>query len=98
MRRELLSEELRVLYVALTRAKEKLFLIGSCKDHQKQLAKWQASASQTDWLLPEFDRYQARTYLDFIGPALARHRDLGIWLVCQHTLTSQVTRLVLPFK
>lgn len=77
MRRELLSEELRVLYVALTRAKEKLFLIGSCKDHQKQLAKWQASASQTDWLLPEFDRYQARTYLDFIGPALARHRDLG---------------------
>lgn len=34
MRRELLSEELRVLYVALTRAKEKLFLIGSCKDHQ----------------------------------------------------------------
>lgn len=77
MRRELLSEELRVLYVALTRAKEKLFLIGSCKDHQKQLAKWQASASQTDWLLPEFDRYQAKTYLDFIGPALARHRDLG---------------------
>lgn len=66
-----------MLYVALTRAKEKLFLIGSCKDHQKQLAKWQASASQTDWLLPEFDRYQARTYLDFIGPALARHRDLG---------------------
>lgn len=76
MRRELLSEELRVLYVALTRAKEKLFLIGSCKDHQKQLAKWQASASQTDWLLPEFDRYQAKTYLDFIGPALARHREL----------------------
>ncbi|MGV2516481.1 UNVERIFIED_CONTAM: hypothetical protein FO517_21245, partial [Bacillus subtilis] len=41
MRREVLSEELRVLYVALARAKEKLFLIGSCKDHQKQLAKWQ---------------------------------------------------------
>lgn len=76
MRRELLSEELRVLYVALTRAKEKLFLVGSCKDHQKQLAKWQASASQADWLLPEFDRYQAKTYLDFIGPALVRHRDL----------------------
>ncbi|WP_343310306.1 helicase-exonuclease AddAB subunit AddA [Bacillus atrophaeus] len=77
MRRELLSEELRVLYVALTRAKEKLFLVGSCKNREKQLAKWQASASQPDWLLPDFERYQAKTYLDFIGPALIRHRDMG---------------------
>ncbi|KXZ24077.1 ATP-dependent helicase [Bacillus nakamurai] len=76
MRRELLSEELRVLYVALTRAKEKLFLVGSCKNREKQLAKWQAQAGQTDWLLSEFDRYQASSYLDFIGPALIRHRDM----------------------
>ncbi|MCI4170641.1 hypothetical protein, partial [Bacillus spizizenii] len=36
------------------------------------------SASQTDWLLPEFDRYLAKTYLDFIGPALARHSDMEV--------------------
>ncbi len=76
MRRELLSEELRVLYVALTRAKEKLFLVGSCKNREKQLAKWQAQADRADWLLSEFDRYQASSYLDFIGPALIRHRDM----------------------
>lgn len=48
MRRELLSEELRVLYVALTRAKEKLFLVGSCKNREKQLAKWQAQADRLE--------------------------------------------------
>ena len=37
MREEILAEELRILYVAFTRAKEKLFLVGSCakKDFDK---------------------------------------------------------------
>lgn len=34
MKRELLSEELRILYVALTRAKEKLYLVGVLKDFE----------------------------------------------------------------
>ena len=34
---ESLSEEMRVLYVALTRAKEKLFITGFCKDYDKQI-------------------------------------------------------------
>ncbi|MCY8405386.1 helicase-exonuclease AddAB subunit AddA [Bacillus sonorensis] len=77
MRRELLSEELRVLYVALTRAKEKLFLVGTAKDKEKLLAKWRSSASRSEWLLPDFERFQAKSYLDFIGPALMRHRDMS---------------------
>ena len=35
--RKLLSEEMRKLYVALTRAEQKLFLVGSYKD---QAAMW----------------------------------------------------------
>ncbi|WP_353856183.1 helicase-exonuclease AddAB subunit AddA [Bacillus sp. Bos-x628] len=76
MRRELLSEELRVLYVALTRAKEKLFLVGSVKNQVKALSKWQNAAKGEEWLLPDFERYQAKTYLDFIGPALIRHQAM----------------------
>ncbi|MFN2747042.1 MULTISPECIES: helicase-exonuclease AddAB subunit AddA [Bacillus] len=77
MRRELLSEELRVLYVALTRAKEKLYLLGSAKDKEKLLAKWRTSAARPGWLLPDFDRFQAKSYLDFVGPAVVRHRDMA---------------------
>ena len=36
---ETLSEEMRVLYVALTRAKEKLYITGISKDYEKELEK-----------------------------------------------------------
>ncbi|WHZ58787.1 helicase-exonuclease AddAB subunit AddA [Metabacillus hrfriensis] len=75
MKIELLSEELRVLYVALTRAKEKLFLVGTLKDAGKTLSDWQNSMTQEEWLLPDFERAQAKSYLDWIGPALVRHAD-----------------------
>ncbi|MDA7026035.1 helicase-exonuclease AddAB subunit AddA [Bacillus sp. CLL-7-23] len=89
MRRELLSEELRVLYVALTRAKEKLYLIGTVKDKEKSLKKWRSAASQKEWLLPDFERFQAKSYLDFIGPALMRHRDMED--ASLHTLNDEIS-------
>ncbi|XJZ28135.1 helicase-exonuclease AddAB subunit AddA [Bacillota bacterium Lsc_1132] len=75
---EMLAEEMRILYVALTRAKEKLYLIGTVKDAEKQIEQWQdAAASSNDWLLKDFERASARRYLDWIGPALIRHRDFN---------------------
>ncbi|MBS4188825.1 helicase-exonuclease AddAB subunit AddA [Bacillus sp. FJAT-49705] len=72
---EMLAEELRVLYVALTRAKEKLYLVASVKSAEKKLSGWGQSAEAQDWLLNEFDRASANTYLDWIGPSLVRHKD-----------------------
>ena len=39
IKEESISEEMRILYVALTRAKEKLIITGISKDHQKDLEK-----------------------------------------------------------
>ncbi|MDP4085057.1 MAG: helicase-exonuclease AddAB subunit AddA [Bacillota bacterium] len=72
---EMLAEEMRVLYVALTRAKEKLYLIGTLKDAEKQIESWNDSAANTDWLLKDYERGAAKGYLDWIGPALIRHRN-----------------------
>ncbi|HEY4552361.1 MAG TPA: helicase-exonuclease AddAB subunit AddA [Bacillaceae bacterium] len=74
-RLETLAEEMRVLYVAMTRAKEKLFLVGTVKDADKEKKKWKGASSQTNWLLPDYERYKAASYLDWIGAALTRHRD-----------------------
>ena len=41
-KREDAAEEMRILYVLLTRAQEKLILVGSAKIAQKALAKWDA--------------------------------------------------------
>lgn len=75
MHLELIAEEMRVLYVALTRAKEKLYLIGTVKDLEKQIEKWQATLSNKEWLIADHTRAGAKSYLDWIGPALIRHRD-----------------------
>ncbi|MED0756153.1 helicase-exonuclease AddAB subunit AddA [Aneurinibacillus thermoaerophilus] len=75
MRLELLAEEMRVLYVALTRAREKLLLVGTVDNLAKAVGKWAQHVSLPSWMLPDYELVKGRTYLDWIGPALIRHRD-----------------------
>jgi len=71
LHREMLAEEMRVLYVALTRAREKLILLGTVKDLAKSAADW---ALQGDGeRLADEDLIRAKGYLDWIGRALLRH-------------------------
>ncbi|WP_134684267.1 helicase-exonuclease AddAB subunit AddA [Brevibacillus migulae] len=72
LRRELLAEEMRVLYVALTRAREKLVLVGSAKDLGKSIVQWGHQQTDGDTLADE-DLQQAKGFLDWIGRALLRH-------------------------
>lgn len=75
MKLELLAEEMRVLYVALTRAKEKLFLIGTLRDLDKNIQNWNTSSSghDNDMVLPDHVLAQANSFIDWIGPAVLRH-------------------------
>ena len=64
-----LSEEMRILYVALTRAKEKLYIIGKSKDFIKQKEKveemLQVYKKQKDGLNPILVK-KCRSYLEWI--------------------------------
>ncbi|MFZ3130404.1 MAG: UvrD-helicase domain-containing protein [Desulfosporosinus sp.] len=72
---ESLAEELRILYVALTRAKERLFLYGNVDNLDKTLLKWQRTSEWQEAALPEGQLRSAKCFLDWIGPALARHPE-----------------------
>lgn len=72
---EMLAEEMRVFYVAMTRAKEKLYLVASVKSIDKAKSSWSRARKQSDWLLFDYTRYKAKSYLDWLGPALVRHQD-----------------------
>jgi ATP-dependent helicase/nuclease subunit A len=72
---ESLSEEMRVLYVAFTRAKEKLIITGAVKDIEKAAGRWCSSIGVEDTKLPEYEMLRAKSYLDWIGSALVRHKD-----------------------
>ena len=68
------GEELRVLYVALTRAVEKLIMTGSIGNFDKKIEKLRSISGRERELLPLTERQKARSFLDFILPALAGHR------------------------
>ena len=63
MQEDSLGEELRVLYVALTRAKEKLILTGFCKDFEKLEI---SDGKESGQLLPLQNRVNAKCYLDWL--------------------------------
>ncbi|WP_088005679.1 helicase-exonuclease AddAB subunit AddA [Indiicoccus explosivorum] len=67
------AEEMRVLYVAMTRAKERLYLTAATGELEKQTESWNHLSQ--DMRLPDFVRSRAKGYLDWIGPALMRHPD-----------------------
>ncbi|WP_035779660.1 UvrD-helicase domain-containing protein [Butyrivibrio sp. MC2013] len=83
MRLEALGEELRVLYVAMTRAKEKLILLGSISKLESKLAdavsmcERKHANAQEDETVPYGVRSQARSYMDLLIPALSYHPAIG---------------------
>jgi ATP-dependent helicase/nuclease subunit A len=75
LKNESLSEEMRILYVAMTRAKEKLIFTGTVKNVEKSCQKWALFADSNEKLLPYIARKNAYCYLDWICSAVSRHKD-----------------------
>lgn len=75
LRIETLSEEMRILYVAFTRAKEKLIITGTVRDMGKTCARWCEAASYKDEKLPEYSVAASKCYLDWICSSVARCPD-----------------------
>jgi len=71
------AEEMRVLYVAMTRAREKLILTGTmaAAKWEKQAERYARSLSSRELVLPDDMIREAGSYLDWIAPAVARHTD-----------------------
>lgn len=75
--RKLLSEEMRKLYVALTRAEQKLFLVGSYNDEASAFKEWLKVADAHENVLPSENRLQAKSSLmNWIGMSLIRHQAM----------------------
>ncbi len=74
LQREALGEELRVLYVAMTRAREKLILTGCVKDPAKAIAKHSALFGREEEAIPPAELLSAGSFLDLILAAISRNR------------------------
>ncbi len=75
IRVETLSEEMRILYVAMTRAREKLIITGSVNNIEKSSLKWLGTAQSNGNKFPAHGMLKAQNYLDWICPSIIRHKD-----------------------
>lgn len=90
LRLELLSEELRVLYVALTRAREKLILTMAPRDCASKKKKWLSGAREAEnGALPLYYTSAATGLSDWVGAAVLRHEAgrafAGEYIACGET-------------
>lgn len=71
---ETLAEEQRILYVAMTRAKEKLVMTGAdgSKKIEEKLDDWRRRGESADAAFPDWMLTSAKSYLDWIMPAVLR--------------------------
>lgn len=67
LRMETLAEEMRILYVALTRPKEKMFLVGTVSDAAKAMTRWE-QARDGNGELSDYRIAAARSFIDWLGP------------------------------
>lgn len=74
LRKQMLAEEMRLLYVAMTRAKERLYLVGCMKDFDKEINKYFDLLSFDEIILPDNKR-EVIDYLSLVVLALTRHPE-----------------------
>lgn len=71
---ENLSEEMRILYVAFTRARERLILTGVVSDFDKIMGKWENVIF--DESMSKSSVMNANSFLDWVGPCICHDEGL----------------------
>lgn len=75
------AEDLRVLYVALTRAEQRLFITGSFNEETKKQgltlawSRWQKAFQSPGTVLSPQPRLDANSFMDWVGLALVRYAN-----------------------
>src|SRR5699024_12281293 len=74
--KEMVAEEMRLIYVALTRAKEQLFLVGRDKEEKESAQDEQISVSDTH--LPVTDRLTEQEPNDLQYAILSKYQSISL--------------------
>ncbi len=85
-----LAEEMRVLYVALTRAREKLIITGYVRNIETSLKKWQLRGRRKDGKIDAGKVMLASGFLDWIMSVAIKHRNSNKILTKNNENTDQL--------
>lgn len=69
-KKELIAEEMRILYVAMTRAKEKLIFTGMIKSRDEIVDLWRATPLNSELKIDSLSVIKSMSYLNWIMPTI----------------------------
>lgn len=93
IKRDQFGEELRVLYVALTRAERKLVIIGNASSDKEEI-RWELDSKKTS--MPVVEILDNKNYMRTIMPAAIRYQDTGRFRIKHITLEELVDSFEKP--
>lgn len=75
MKREMLSEELRILYVAMTRAREKLIITAYCDDFTKKIESIEQLIAGEEYKISPDSASAVTSYIDWVLLSVLRNKS-----------------------
>lgn len=75
-KKEQIAEEMRLLYVAMTRAKEKLIISARVKDFEKSAKKWESVSKDESGNISDLEVINSKSYLDWIMYVVSRFSNV----------------------
>ena len=70
------AEQLRILYVALTRAEQQLYIVGSYNSKEQAIKSWQKSLVETDIVISNDKRLAVNNFMDWLGQSIIRDKKI----------------------
>ncbi|MFC6169907.1 helicase-exonuclease AddAB subunit AddA [Loigolactobacillus jiayinensis] len=77
------AEEMRLLYVAITRTEQQLFVVGSYPNREKAIATWEKAFQSQHLVLNASLRSSVNNFMDWLGMCLIRHPKFEQQLLTQ---------------
>lgn len=89
-----IAEEMRKLYVALTRAEQKIYIVGESKDALTAINNWVSLVNENQLILNDAGRKKSSSnYLDWIGAAIIRSSEFSTENVHRFTLSEDNSKI-----
>ena len=79
LRRKMLSEEMRIFYVALTRAREKLYVVGSIPGATSHISKLSEAIKNDAYKLDGDTSAVAGSYMDWMLISVLRNENVSLF-------------------
>ncbi|KRL00620.1 helicase-exonuclease AddAB subunit AddA [Liquorilactobacillus capillatus] len=83
--KKMAAEQMRLLYVALTRAEQYLYIVGACTERQTLIEKWKRAFQSKTLILNGRLRQETKNFMDWIGMCLIRRQDFCTLLGLDNT-------------